>query len=44
MSYITRKVIVMEKENNNVILVNKESDVEKYETEKIKNLISNIRY
>ena len=44
MSYITRKVIVMEKENDNVILVNKESDVEKYETEKIKNLISNIRY
>ena len=44
MSYITRKVIVMEKENNNVILVNKESDVEKYEKEKIKNLISNIRY
>ena len=43
MSYITRKVIVMEKENDNVILVNKESDVEKYETEKIKNLIYTIR-
>ena len=33
----------MEKENDNVILVNKESDVEKYETEKIKNLIYTIR-
>ena len=43
MSHITRKVIVMEKENDNVILVNKESDVEKYETEKIKNLIYTIR-
>ena len=43
MSNITRKVIVMEKENDNVILVNKESDVEKYETEKIKNLIYTIR-
>ena len=43
MSYITRKVIVMEKENDNVILVHKESDVEKYETEKIKNLIYTIR-
>lgn len=43
MSYITRKVIVMEKENDNVVLVNKESDVEKYETEKIKNLIYTIR-
>ena len=43
MSYITRKVIVMEKENNNIILVNNESDVEKYETEKIKNLIYTIR-
>ena len=33
----------MEKENDNVILVHKESDVEKYETEKIKNLIYTIR-
>lgn len=32
------KVIVMEKENDNGILVNKDSDVEKYETENIKNL------
>ena len=37
------KVIGMEKENDNVILVHKESDVEKYETEKIKNLIYTIR-
>ena len=43
MSNITRKVIGMEKENDNVILVHKESDVEKYETEKIKNLIYTIR-
>lgn len=43
MSYITRKVIVMEKENNNIILVNNESDVEKYETDNIKNLIYTIR-
>ena len=43
MSYITRKVIVMEKENDNIILVNKESDVIKYETENIKNLIYTIR-
>lgn len=43
MSYITRKVIVMEKENDNGILVNKDSDVEKYETENIKNLIYTIR-
>lgn len=43
MSYIPRKVIVMEKENDNAILVNKESNVEKYETEKIKNLIYTIR-
>ncbi len=33
----------MEKENDNAILVNKESNVEKYETEKIKNLIYTIR-
>ena len=33
----------MEKENDNVILVNKESDVVKYETENIKNLIYTIR-
>ena len=33
----------MEKENDNVILVNKESDVEKYETDNIKNLIYTIR-
>ena len=33
----------MEKENGNVILVNKESDVEKYETDIIKNLIYTIR-
>ena len=33
----------MEKENGNVILVNKESDVEKYETDNIKNLIYTIR-
>ena len=33
----------MEKENDNVILVHKESDVEKYETEKIKKLIYTIR-
>lgn len=43
MSNITMKVIGMEKENDNVILVHKESDVEKYETEKIKNLIYTIR-
>ena len=43
MSNITRKVIGMEIENDNVILVHKESDVEKYETEKIKNLIYTIR-
>ena len=34
MSYITRKVIVMEKENNNVILVNKKSDVENMKKKK----------
>ena len=33
----------MEKENDNIILVNKESDVIKYETENIKNLIYTIR-
>ena len=33
----------MEKENYNVMLVNKELDVEKYETENIKNLIYTIR-
>ena len=33
----------MEKEDNNIILVNKESDVVKYETENIKNLIYTIR-
>ena len=33
----------MEKENNNIILVNNESDVEKYETDNIKNLIYTIR-
>ena len=33
----------MEKENDNVILVNKESDMEKYETNNIKNLIYTIR-
>lgn len=43
MSYITRKVIGMEKENDNVMIVNKESDVEKYETDNIKNLIYTIR-
>ena len=43
MSYITRKVISMEKENDNVIIVNKELDVEKYETDNIKNLIYTIR-
>lgn len=43
MSYITRKVIITEKENNNIILVNNESDVEKYETDNIKNLIYTIR-
>ena len=43
MSNITRKVIIMEKENNNIILVNNESDVEKYETDNIKNLIYTIR-
>ena len=43
MSYITRIVIIMEKENNNIILVNNESDVEKYETDNIKNLIYTIR-
>ncbi len=43
MSYITRRVIVMEKENDNIILVNKESDVVKSETENIKNLIYTIR-
>ena len=35
--------MVMEKENDNVILVNKESDVEKYEIDNIKNLIYTIR-
>ena len=43
MSYIARKVIVMEKENDDIILVNKESDVVKSETENIKNLIYTIR-
>ena len=43
MSYITRKVIVMKKEKDNVILVNKESDVEKHETDNIKKLIYTIR-
>ena len=43
MSIITRKVIDMEKENDNVMIVNKESDVEKYETDNIKNLIYTIR-
>ena len=33
----------MEKEDDNIILVNKESDVVKYETENIKNLIYTIR-
>ena len=33
----------MEKENNNVILSNKKSDLEKYETDNIKNLIYTIR-
>lgn len=33
----------MEKENDNVILVNKESDIEKYKTDNIKNLIYTIR-
>ena len=33
----------MEKENNNIILINDESDVEKYETDNIKNLIYTIR-
>ena len=33
----------MKKEDNNIILVNKESDVVKYETENIKNLIYTIR-
>ncbi len=33
----------MEKENDNVILVNKESEIEKYETDNIKNLIYTIR-
>lgn len=37
MSYIIGKVIV------NAILVNKESDVEKHETDNIKNLIYTIR-
>lgn len=35
MSNITRKVKGMEKENDNVMIVNKESDVAKYETENI---------
>ena len=43
MSNIARKVIVMEKDNGNIILVNKDSDVKKYETEHIKNLIYTIR-
>ena len=43
MSYITRRVIVMEKENDNIILVNKEADVVKSETDNIKNLIYTIR-
>ena len=42
-SYITRKVIGMEKENDNVMIVNKESDVVNYETDNIKNLIYTIR-
>ena len=33
----------MEKENNNVILSNKKSNLEKYETDNIKNLIYTIR-
>ncbi len=33
----------MEKDNGNIILVNKDSDVKKYETEHIKNLIYTIR-
>ena len=43
MSNITRKVIGMEKENDNVMIVNKESGIEKYETDNIKNLIYTIR-
>lgn len=43
MSNITRKVIGMEKENDNVSLVNKESDIEKNETDNIKSLIYTIR-
>ena len=43
MSYITRIVIVMEKENNNGVLANKDLDAEKYKTETIKNLIYTIR-
>ena len=43
MSNITRKVIGMEKENGNIILVNKESDEEKNEADNIKNLIYTIR-
>ena len=42
-SYITKKVIGMEKENDNVMIVNKESDVVNYETDNIKNLIYTIR-
>ena len=33
----------MEKENDNVMIVNKESGIEKYETDNIKNLIYTIR-
>ena len=43
MSNITRKVIVMEEENDNVMLLKKESDVVKSETEIIKSLIYTIR-
>ena len=42
-SNIARKVIVMEEENDNVMLLDKESDVVKSETENIKNLIYTIR-
>ena len=41
--YITRKVIVMEKETENILSINKEVGVAEYKIENIKNLIYTVR-